>query len=75
VAVVKLFSGKCKKDFGGNSGDHSKGSIHNILKNFKKSHIVSTQHVRAWYKKRGVTYEDQPQTKTGKAVVLTTAQH
>jgi hypothetical protein len=64
---------RMQKRFRCNSGDHSKGSIYNLLNNFKKSHIVSTLHIRAWCKKRGgVTYEDHPQTKTEKAIVLTT---
>ena len=65
MAKVKFFCGECKKDFGSNSSNHSKGSIHNLLKNFKKSQIISMLHDRACYKKGGVTYEDHPQTKTG----------
>jgi hypothetical protein len=75
VPMVKLYCGECKKDFGGNSGDYSKAAIHNLLNNFKKSHILYTLHVKAWCRRKGISFEDHPQTKSGKAVILTAADH
>jgi hypothetical protein len=48
VVVVKLHCGECKKGFGGHSSDHSKLAIHNLMNNFKVSHVVSTLHAKAW---------------------------
>jgi hypothetical protein len=75
VAVVKLHCGECKKAFGGHSGDHSKLAIHNLMNNFKVSHVVSTLHAKAWCRHKGVSYDDHLQDKTGKAVVLTIVDH
>ena len=47
VAVVKLFCGKCNKDFGGTNTDRLKSAIYNLFANFKKSHIQSTLHIRS----------------------------
>jgi hypothetical protein len=75
VPVVKLHCGECKKGFGGQSGDHSKAAIHNLLNNFKVSHIVSTLHAKAWCRRKGISYDEHPQDKSGKAKVLTTTDH
>jgi len=42
IGIVKLWCGKCSKEFGGISGDHSKSSINNF---FGKSHKMSFVHV------------------------------
>jgi len=44
--IVKFWCGKCCKEFGGVSGDHSKFFINNLFGNFKKSHIMSFVHVQ-----------------------------
>lgn len=75
VSVVKLHCGECKKEFGGQSGDHSKAAIHNLINNFKVSHIVSTIHAKAWCRRKGVSYDDHPQDKSGRAIVLTASDH
>jgi hypothetical protein len=75
VPVVKLHCGECKKDFEGDSGDHSKCAIHNIFNNFKKSHILSTLHIQAWCRRKEISFNDHPQTSSGKALVLTTSDH
>jgi hypothetical protein len=75
VAVVKFYYSECKKDFGGQIGEHSKAIIHNLFNNFRVSHVVSTIHAKAWYRRKGVNYEDHPHDKSGKAMVLTTANH
>ena len=50
VPIVKLHCGECEKDFGGDSENHSKYAIYNLFNNFKKSYILSTLHILAWYK-------------------------
>ena len=46
VAIVRLHSEECAKDFGFVSGDHSKAVVHNLFTNFKKSHMLTISHVR-----------------------------
>jgi hypothetical protein len=77
VAVVKLHCGECGKDFGSVAGDHSKGTVHNLFTNFKKSHVVSTSHIKNWCRRKGVRFEDHPQSQAarGKPVVLTLANY
>jgi hypothetical protein len=75
VPVVKLHCGECKKDFGGDSGDHSKCAIYNLFNNFKKSHILSILYIRAWCKQKGISFDNHPQTSSDKAVALTTSDH
>jgi hypothetical protein len=69
VSVVKLHCGECKKDFCGDFGDHSKCAIHNLFNNFKKSHTLSTLHIRAWCRPKTISFNDHPQTNFDKAVV------
>jgi hypothetical protein len=71
VVVVKLYCGECKKGFGGEIGDHSKQAIHNLFNNFKVSHVTSTLHAKAYCKRKGVSYDNHPQDKARKAIVLT----
>jgi hypothetical protein len=49
VLVVKLSCEECNKDFGGINGDHSKTANPNLCANFKKSHMMSTLHIKSWY--------------------------
>jgi hypothetical protein len=60
IHVMKLYCVLCNKNMRGDSGDHSKGAIHNLLNNFKKSHVLSTLHVRSWCRKQGLNFEDMP---------------
>jgi hypothetical protein len=73
VAVVKLYCGECKKDFGGQTRDHSKQAVHNLLNNFKVSHVTSTLHAKAYCRRKGVSYDNHPQDNSGKAIVLIAA--
>jgi hypothetical protein len=77
VGVVKLQCGKCQKDFGGGSGDHSKSTIHNLFANFKKSHIMSNAHIRNWCRRKGIPWTEHPQSSVqkGKILILTTEDH
>jgi hypothetical protein len=77
VAVVKLHCRECVKDFGYSAEDHSKGAVHNLFMNFKKSHMVSTAHIRNWCRHKGVSFEDHPQSHVGKGklMVLTPTDH
>ena len=75
IPVVKLHCVSCNKNMGGDSGNHSKGAIHNLLNNFKKSHVLSTLHVHLWCRKQGLNFEDMPQTSSKKAAILTAADH
>jgi hypothetical protein len=77
VAVVKLHCRECGKDFGSAVGDHSKGAVHNLFTNFKKSHVVSISYIKNWCRCKGVRFEDHPQSQAtrGKPVVLTLADH
>ena len=34
IGVVKIHCGKCYKDFGGSTRDHTKANIHNLFANF-----------------------------------------
>jgi hypothetical protein len=72
---VKLHCVSYNKNMGGDSSDHSKGAIHNLLNNFKKSHVFSTLYVRSWCRKQGLNFEDMPQTSSGKATIFTAADH
>ena len=73
--MVKLHCGECKKAFGGYPGNHSKLAIYNLMNNFKVSHVVSTLHATTWCRRKGVNYNDHLQDNSGKAVVLTAADH
>jgi hypothetical protein len=77
IRVVKIHSGKCYKDFGGSTGDHTKATTHNLFANFKKSHIMSNLHIRSWCRQKGVCFADHLQSVApkGKHVVMTTADH
>ena len=46
VGLVKVYYARCGKDFGSSSGDHSKSGVHNLFMDFKKSHLMSTMHIR-----------------------------
>jgi hypothetical protein len=74
---VKLYCWECEKDFGGSSGDHSKTMVHNLFTNFKKSHILSNRHVRAWCRQNGIPWTDHPQSTAGKGktLILTAEDH
>jgi hypothetical protein len=77
VAVVKLWCGECSKEFGGASGDHTKSAVYNLFMNFKKSHLLTTLHIRAYCRRKGINFDDHPQSAAskGKAVVMTAADH
>jgi hypothetical protein len=60
--VVKLWCGECKKDCGGGSKDHTKAHIDNMFNNFRRSHIVSTAHVRNFCAAKNVNFDDHPQS-------------
>ena len=46
VAVVKLFCRECRSLIGGNTGKHNKNIVSNLFSNFRKSHLISTGHIR-----------------------------
>lgn len=77
VAVVKLHCAECVVDFGGDTGEHSKDSVRNLFSNFKKSHIMSSKHIRNWCRRKGLDFANHPQStaKKGKPVVLTVSDH
>lgn len=58
--VVKVWCVECKKDCGGDSKDHNKSRIDNLFNNFRRSHILSTTHVRNYYAAKKVNFEDYP---------------
>ena len=66
-----------KKDFGGTDGQHTKDQISNLYFNFRKSHIMSNQHIRSWCSRKGVDWCNHPQsiTKGKKTIILTTEDH
>lgn len=75
--VVKLWCGECKRDCGGGSGDHSKAQIDNLFNNFRRSHIVSTNHVRNFCAANNIDFNDHPQShsKNGRSVTLLPEDH
>ena len=75
--VVKLWCGECKKDCGGGSKDHTKAHIDNLFNNFRRSHIVSTAHVRIFCAAKNVNFDDHPQSeaKNGRPLTLTPEDH
>ena len=75
--VVKLWCAECKKDCGGGSKDHTKADIDNLFNNFRRSHIVSTLHVKNYCAAKNVNFEDHPQSaaKNGRAVTVTLEDH
>lgn len=77
VGVVKLYCCECRKETGGQSGNHSKVTIQNLFSNFRTSHLQSIQHIKSWCRKHNVNYLDHPQSVApkGKAIVLTTTDH
>lgn len=46
VGIVKLYCDECRKDFGSNTGEHTKPGVTNLFANFKKSHIMSLSHIK-----------------------------
>ena len=60
--VVKLWCGECKNDCGGGSKDDTKTHIDNLFNNFRRSHIVSTAHVRNFCAAMNVNFDDHPQS-------------
>ena len=75
--VVKLWCAECKKDCGGSSKDHTKAQIDNLFNNFKRSHIVSSLHVRNYCGAKNINFEDHPQStaKNGRAITITPEEH
>lgn len=76
-AIVILHCLECKKDFGGTEGQHYKDKISNLFSNFRKSHIMSNQHIRSWCLRKGLDWCNHPQSlaKGKKTVVLSTEDH
>jgi hypothetical protein len=74
---VVLFCRECKKDFGGIDGQHTKERISNLFSNFKKSHIMSNQHIKSWCLRKGLDWCNHPQSiaKGKKIVILTSEDH
>ena len=76
VGIVKLYCDECRKDFGSNTGEHTKPGVTNLFANFKKSHIMSLSHIKNWCRKKGVDFYNHPQSAVkGKAVILTVEDH
>jgi hypothetical protein len=77
IEVVKVHYAECGKDFGSSIGDHSKSIVHNLFMNFKKSHLMSVVHIKNWCRRKGIRFEDHPQSQVGKGktMVLTPADH
>ena len=75
--VVKLWCGECKNDCGGGSKVHTKAHIDNLFNNFRRSHIVSTTHVRNFCVAKNVNFDDHPQyeAKNGRPLTLTPEDH
>ena len=65
VTSLKLYNHECCKDIGGSIGNHSKLDIHNLLANFKKSHIMSNLHTRSWYRLKDINFCKHPQFVAG----------
>ena len=72
-AVIIVYCMECKKDFGGTDGQHTKDLISNLFSNFRKSHIMSNQHIRSWCFRIGVDWCNHPQSiaKGKNAIILT----
>jgi hypothetical protein len=77
IRVVKVHYAECDKDFGSSIEDHSKSTIHNLFMNFKKSHLMSAVHIRNWCRRKGIRFEDHPQSQVDKSktIVLTPVDH
>jgi hypothetical protein len=77
VGVVKLHCVECNKDIGGSSGDHTKITVYNLFVNFRKSHVLSNGHVRNWCRRKGVPWEEHPQSMAakGKILIMSTEDH
>lgn len=75
--VVKIWCGKYKKDCGGGSKDHTKVHIDNLFNNFRRSHIMSTAHVRNFCASKNLNFDDHPQfeAKNGRSLTLTSDYH
>lgn len=75
--VVKLWCSECKKDCGGGSKDHTKAHIDNMFNNFRRSHIMSTTHVRDFCAAKNVNFDDHPQfeASNGRPLTLTPEDH
>ena len=75
--IVKLWCAECKKDCRGDAKDHTKSQIDNLFNNFRRSHIVSTGHVRNYCAAHNINFDDHPQSqaKKGKTVTLTSEDH
>jgi len=77
AGVVKLWCGECKKDCGGGNNDHTKAHIDNLFNNFRRSHIMSTAHIRNFCVAKNVNFNDHPQSesKNGRPLTLTPEDH
>ena len=75
--VVKLWCAERKKDCEGSSKDHMKSQIDNLFNNFRRSHIVSLQHVRNYCAAKNIDFDDhlQSEAKNGRAVTVTLEDH
>ena len=76
--IVKLWCAECKKDCGGGSSkDHSKSQIDNLFNNFRRSHIVSTLHVRNYCVAKYINFDDHPQSeaKSGRPITVMPEDH
>lgn len=74
-AIMILHCLKCRKDFGRIDGQHTKDRVSNLFSNFRKSHIMSNQHIRSWCLKKGVDWCNHPQSLSkGKNTVILTAE-
>ena len=61
-AIVILHCLEYKKEFGGTDGHHSKDRVSNLFSNFRKSHIMSNQHIRKWCLRKGLDWCNHPQS-------------
>lgn len=77
TAIVKLYCDECDVLFGGNTGEHNKNTVTNLFSNFKRSHIGSNAHIRAWCRRNGVPWENHPQSaaKPRQTIILTVEDH
>ena len=75
--VVKLWCAECQKDCRGSSKEHTKSQIDNLFNNFRRSHIVSTLHVRNYCAAKNINFEDHPQStsRNGRPVTVIPEDH
>ena len=54
-----------------------KSVVYNVFINFKKSHLLTTLYIRAYYRQKGLNFADHPQSATakGKNVIMTIVDH